>query len=64
MKGFNETAHIQHQCRKTTVLSCHRCLIKTLALKNEQHLNMDDNFDQQMLLSKSKCLYSNHCLQF
>jgi hypothetical protein len=25
----NGTAHIQHQCRKTTVLSCHRCLIKT-----------------------------------
>ncbi len=23
------TAHIPHQCRKTTVLSCHRCLIKT-----------------------------------
>jgi len=25
----NGTAHIRHQCRKTTVLSCHRCLIKT-----------------------------------
>ncbi len=33
-------------------------------LKNEQHLNMDSNFDPQMSLSKSKCLYSNNCLCF
>jgi len=26
---FNRTGHIRHQCRTTTVLSCHRCLIKT-----------------------------------
>jgi hypothetical protein len=25
---LNGTAHIRHQCWKTTVLSCHRCLIK------------------------------------
>ncbi len=25
----NRTAHIRHQCRKTTVLSCQRCLINT-----------------------------------
>ncbi len=25
----NRRAHIRHQCRKTTVLSCHRCLINT-----------------------------------
>ncbi len=25
----NRTVHIRHQCRKTTVLSCHRCLINT-----------------------------------
>ncbi len=25
----NGTVHIRHQCRKTTVLSCHRCLINT-----------------------------------
>ncbi len=25
----NRTAHIRHQCRKTTLLSCHRCLINT-----------------------------------
>ncbi len=25
----NGTAHIRHQCRKTNVLSCRRCLIKT-----------------------------------
>jgi hypothetical protein len=32
--------------------------------KNEQHLNIDYNFDQPMSLSKSKCLYSNNCLHF
>jgi hypothetical protein len=25
----NRTGHIRHKCRKTTVLSCHRCLINT-----------------------------------
>ncbi len=25
----NRRAHIRHQCRKATVLSCHRCLINT-----------------------------------
>ncbi len=25
----NRTVRIRHQCRKTTVLSCHRCLINT-----------------------------------
>jgi hypothetical protein len=25
----NRTARIRHRCRKTTVLSCHRCLINT-----------------------------------
>ncbi len=25
----NRTAHIRHQCRKTTVLCSHRCLINT-----------------------------------
>jgi hypothetical protein len=25
----NRTTHIRHQCRKTTVLSCHRCIINT-----------------------------------
>ena len=27
--SHNRTAHFRPQCRKTTVLSCHRCLIKT-----------------------------------
>ncbi len=27
--NFNRTTCIRHQCRKTTVLSCHRCLINT-----------------------------------
>ena len=50
--------------RKTAVLSCHRLLINSGVEKNEQHLNMDQNFDHQMSLSKSKCLYSNNCLCF
>jgi len=28
--GSNRTTRIGHQCRKTTVLSCHRCLINTI----------------------------------
>ncbi len=28
-KPFNRTACIRHQCRKTTVSRCHRCLINT-----------------------------------
>jgi len=59
----NRTVHIRHQCRKPTVLSCHIYLIKT-GVKNEQHFNMDYNFDHQMSPSKSKCWYSNNCLQF
>jgi len=49
--------HIGHQCRKTTVISYHRCLINTGVEKMEQHLNKDYNFDHQMSLSKSKCCY-------
>ncbi len=33
-------------------------------LKNEHNLNMDQNFNHQMSLSKSKCLYLNNCLHF
>ncbi len=29
----NGTAHVRHQRSKTTVLSCHRCLIKTVVEK-------------------------------
>jgi len=34
----NRTAHIWHQCRKTTVLLCHICINNTGIEKNEQHL--------------------------
>jgi len=51
----NGRVHNRHRCRKTTVLGCHRCLINTGVEKNEQHLNIDSNFDHQMSLSKSKC---------
>jgi hypothetical protein len=61
---FNTITHIRHQCRKTTGLSCHRYLINTGVEKNELQLNIDENFNHQMSLSKSKCWYSNHCLQF
>ncbi len=29
VSSLSRRAHIRHQCRKTTVLSCHRCLINT-----------------------------------
>ncbi len=32
--------------------------------KNELNLNIDQSFDHQMSLSKSKCWYSNNCLHF
>jgi hypothetical protein len=55
----------QHICRKTTLLSCHRCLINTGVEKIEQHLNIIDlNFDREMSLSKSKCWYSKNSLHF
>ncbi len=57
----NRAANIRHQCRKKAVLSYQRCLIKTLCWKNEQHLNMDYNFDHQMSLSKSKCFKFLKC---
>ncbi len=44
----NRTWHIRHQWRKTTVLSCHRCLINTGVEK----------------LSKSKCWYLNNWIHF
>jgi len=58
------TARNRHQCRKTTVLNCHRHLSNTGVEKNKLHLNIDLNFDHQMSLSKSKCWYWNNCLQF
>ncbi len=58
---INRTALIRHQCRKTTFFSCHRCLLKTVVETNEQHLNVDYNFDHQMSLN---CWYSNSCLHF
>ncbi len=60
----HRTAHVRHQCRKTTVISCHICLINTGVEKNEQHLNVDYNFDRPMSASRSKFSYSNNCLHF
>ncbi len=56
----NRTVRIRHQSTKTIIFSCHRYLIKTGAEKNELPLNIDQNFDHQMSLSKSKCRYSNN----
>jgi len=50
--------------RFVPALSCHRCLLNTGVEKNEQHLNIDWNFDHQMSLSKSKCWNSNISLHF
>jgi len=37
----NGTLHNRHQCRKTTVLGYHRCIINTGVEKNELNLNKD-----------------------
>ncbi len=42
------TTYIIHQCRKTTVLICHRCLINIVVGKNEQHSNIVQNFEHQV----------------
>jgi hypothetical protein len=60
--NVNGTANIIHQCRKTTALRCHRCLINTCVEKNEQHINIGYNFYHQICVSKSKYWYSNNCL--
>ncbi len=60
----NRRAHIRHQCRKTTLLGCHRCLINIGVEQNVPHYNIDKNFDRQMSLSKRECWYSNKCLYF
>jgi hypothetical protein len=60
----NRTASIRYQCRKTTVLRCHRCLINTRHEKNEQHLNIELELWWPMSLSKRKYWYSNICLHF
>ncbi len=55
---------MEHQCRKTTVLSCHECLINTGDENINNNLNIDKNFGHQMSLSKSKYCDSNSCLLF
>ncbi len=42
-----KTSHIWHLWRKTTALSCHRCLINTGFEKIEQYLNIDENLNHQ-----------------
>jgi len=60
----NGTAHIRHQCMKTTVFSCHRCLINTGVEKKWTTFIYRLELWPQMSLSKSKCWYSNNCLHF
>ncbi len=58
----NRAAGIRQQCRKTIVLSCHRCLINIGVEKMNKILHL--NFDHHMSLSKSKCWYLNNCFHF
>ncbi len=58
------TACIRHQCRKTTVKSCHRCLINTGVEKMNSIQIYFITLTHQMSLSKSKFVYSNNCLHF
>jgi len=62
LAGINRKAHIRHQCRKTTVLGCHRCL--TTALKKWTTFKYRLELSPPMSLSKCKCWYSNNCLHF
>ncbi len=62
--GSNRTKHIRNLCRKTAVLSCHRCLIHTCVKKIKNNQNIYLNFNHQMWLSKSNFGYSNNCLHF
>ncbi len=56
----NRTTHIRHQCKKTIVLICHRCLNNSGVEKMNKILNIDQNFDHQMSLSKMRYWYSNN----
>jgi len=49
-KQENRRARIRHQCRRTTVLSYHRCLINTGVEKIEQHFNF-------VRILTARCLY-------
>jgi hypothetical protein len=58
---------IIHQRKKTTVLSCHRCLINTGVEKNEHYLNANNNFDYQMYvrvnvgIQTTAYIFKAHC---
>ncbi len=60
----DRTTCIRHQSRKTTVLSCPRCLIHTGVGKNEQPLNRDYNIDHYMSLSKEQMLVFKQLFTF
>jgi hypothetical protein len=60
----NRIELIRHLCRKTAVLSCRRCPIKTGVEKINNSLLIYNNFNHQMSLSKSKFWYSNNCSHF
>jgi len=60
--SVSEQYVFRHLFRKKNVLSCHRCLIHFGIEKNEQHLNIDLKFDNQMAPSKRECWYSKDYL--
>jgi hypothetical protein len=59
--SFNRTGHIRHQCRKTTVLSCHICLINT-GVEKMNTINYKLELGPPDVSTKSKCWYSNNCI--
>ncbi len=56
---MNRTECNRHLCRKTAVISCHRCL-KTLVLEIKYALE----FEPPNVTFKSKFWYSHNCLHF
>jgi hypothetical protein len=44
LKERSWVVHIRHQCRKTTALNCHRCLINT----GDEKMNNVQNLDLEL----------------
>jgi hypothetical protein len=59
----NRKAYIIHQCRKTTVLSCHRCLINP-GVEKWTTFQFGVELWPPDVSKKSQCWYSNICLHF
>ncbi len=64
IRHCNRTANIRHQCRKITLLSCHRCLINTGVEKMNNISLQILTFYHPIFRSKSKCWDSSALLLY